>query len=176
MLQTSSSFPKTTWISGCRRRRQRCPGCSPDARNARNGTPDADPEELGGRPPERLASHPADGTAELGERSTDPAGEVATGVQVDEPVAEGPEGEVDVIFRAHLGADLHRFGGQLGGIAIEALDGGESMALEEHEKLGCNQSGIHTDIMFGSPEVTMVASQSRKGEVALIEQGRWVVA
>ncbi len=58
----------------------------------------------------------------------------------------------------------------------QALDGGESMALEEHEKLGCNQSGIHTDIMFGSPEVTMVASQSRRGEVALIDQGRWVVA
>ncbi|MCP4660469.1 MAG: aminopeptidase [bacterium] len=56
------------------------------------------------------------------------------------------------------------------------LDGGEAMSLAEREKLGCNQSGIHTDVMFGSPEVTMVAAKSRKGEMVLIDQGHWTAA
>ncbi|MCP4663679.1 MAG: aminopeptidase, partial [bacterium] len=40
-------------------------------------------------------------------------------------------------------------------------------------QLGFNQSAIHTDIMFGSPEVTVVATQSREDEVVLLEGGRW---
>ncbi len=54
-----------------------------------------------------------------------------------------------------------------------AVAGGESMTLRELEELGVNQSATHTDIMFGSPEVTIVATRSREGEVVLIDRGQW---
>ncbi len=36
-----------------------------------------------------------------------------------------------------------------------------------------NRSVIHTDIMFGSTEVTIVATKTREGEVVLIDRGEW---
>ena len=61
----------------------------------------------------------------------------------------------------------------LGKAFASAVDGGESMDLRQLEALGLNQSNIHTDIMFGSAEVTIVATESREGEVGLIDRGRW---
>lgn len=54
-----------------------------------------------------------------------------------------------------------------------ALRGGEEMGQSELEEVGANASAIHTDVMFGSPEVTIRATESRDGEVLLIENGRW---
>ncbi len=54
-----------------------------------------------------------------------------------------------------------------------ALDGGTEMSAAELEELGCNTSTIHTDIMFGSEDVTIVATRSREGEVVLLERGHW---
>ncbi|MCP4658541.1 MAG: aminopeptidase [bacterium] len=53
------------------------------------------------------------------------------------------------------------------------VSGGESMSLRELEELGCNQSAHHTDIMFGSTEITIVATESREGEVVLVDRGCW---
>jgi aminopeptidase len=50
---------------------------------------------------------------------------------------------------------------------------GGSMAPRQLAALGCNQSGVHADVMFGSAEMTIVATRSREGEVVLIEQGNW---
>ncbi len=60
----------------------------------------------------------------------------------------------------------------LGNGFAQAVAGDESMSSQELEGLGVNRSLIHTDIMFGSKEV-MVVARSREGEVALIERGRW---
>lgn len=54
-----------------------------------------------------------------------------------------------------------------------ALDGGEEMSRQELDEVGCNVSVIHTDIMIGSPEVTITATKSAEGEVVLIENGEW---
>lgn len=39
--------------------------------------------------------------------------------------------------------------------------------------MGCNRSVIHTDIMFGSTEVSVIATDTREGEVVLIDRGSW---
>lgn len=51
--------------------------------------------------------------------------------------------------------------------------GGES-SPSQLDAAGCNRSAIHTDIPFGSPEITVVATQTRQGEVVLLERGAWV--
>lgn len=64
-----------------------------------------------------------------------------------------------------------------------ALGLGISFALADSEKLsdgflasiGCNTSAVHTDIMFGSPEVSVVATRTREGRVVLLEGGVWQV-
>lgn len=54
-----------------------------------------------------------------------------------------------------------------------ALRGGEEMGAEEKASLGFNISRIHTDIMFGSPEVSVIATETREGAVTLIDRGHW---
>lgn len=61
----------------------------------------------------------------------------------------------------------------LGKAYATALEGGSRMSSAELAELGCNDSAIHTDIMFGSPEVTVVATKTKEGEVVLIERGGW---
>ena len=39
--------------------------------------------------------------------------------------------------------------------------------------MGFNASLVHTDVMFGSPEVSVVATASHDGEVVVIERGSW---
>ncbi|MEM1202077.1 MAG: aminopeptidase [Acidobacteriota bacterium] len=56
-----------------------------------------------------------------------------------------------------------------------ALEDGEHLSARELAELGCNTSSIHTDIMFGSPEVSVTASTA-EGDVPLIERGRWTAA
>ena len=47
------------------------------------------------------------------------------------------------------------------------------MSSQELVEMGFNQSDVHTDIMFGSKEVKIVATRNREGEVVLIDRGRW---
>ncbi|MEM6793867.1 MAG: aminopeptidase [Acidobacteriota bacterium] len=54
-----------------------------------------------------------------------------------------------------------------------AIEGGESMSESDKAAIGCNASTIHTDIMFGSPEVSVIATETREGEVTLIDNGHW---
>ena len=61
----------------------------------------------------------------------------------------------------------------LGQAYAQAIAGSESMEPRQLEALGVNRSAIHTDVMFGSPAVTIVATESREGEVVLIDRGRW---
>ncbi len=59
---------------------------------------------------------------------------------------------------------------------LNGVTGGEAMSSRELESLGVNHSTIHTDVMFGSTSVRVVATESREGEVVLIDRGRWAVA
>lgn len=43
------------------------------------------------------------------------------------------------------------------------------------DSIGCNSSTIHTDICFGSPEVSIVATKSARGAVTLLDGGAWGV-
>lgn len=53
------------------------------------------------------------------------------------------------------------------------LKGGEELSAARLAELGFNSSSIHTDIMYGSPEVSITATKTREGEVPLIENGQW---
>ncbi len=55
----------------------------------------------------------------------------------------------------------------------QAVAGDASVSPRRLEELGVNRSAIHSDLMFGSKEVTVVASECREGEVVLIDRGRW---
>lgn len=61
----------------------------------------------------------------------------------------------------------------LGKAYATCLQGGPSMSADELEALGCNDSMIHTDIMYGSSAVSITATQSARGEVPLIIDGQW---
>ncbi len=58
------------------------------------------------------------------------------------------------------------------GLAM-CLAGGETMTLQELEAEGCNPSTSHIDVPFGSTDVRIVATESRKGEVVVLERGIW---
>ncbi len=62
----------------------------------------------------------------------------------------------------------------LGQAYLNGIDGGEAMSTRRLDRLGVNHSAIHTDVMFGSASVSVVASTSREGEVVLMDRGRWV--
>ena len=61
----------------------------------------------------------------------------------------------------------------LGQAYSSGIAGGDAMSASELERLGVNRSAIHTDVMFGSALVSVVASESREGEVVLIDRGQW---
>ncbi len=61
----------------------------------------------------------------------------------------------------------------LGRAYASGIAGGVTMTPAELDAVGYNRSVIHTDIMFGSTEVTITASNSREGEVVLIDRGAW---
>ncbi len=53
------------------------------------------------------------------------------------------------------------------------LEGGEELSAARLAELGFNNSSIHTDIMYGSPEFSITATRTREGEVPLIVRGEW---
>ncbi len=61
----------------------------------------------------------------------------------------------------------------LGQAYASGIAGGETMGSRQLDRLGVNRSAIHTDVMFGSASVSVVATESREGEVVLIDRGRW---
>ncbi|MEM7349409.1 MAG: aminopeptidase [Acidobacteriota bacterium] len=61
----------------------------------------------------------------------------------------------------------------LGQAYTNGLDGGATMTASELDAVGYNRSVIHTDLMFGSTEVSVTATRSREGEVVLIDHGEW---
>lgn len=94
-------------------------------------------------------------------------GELAL-VGADSPIAESG------LFFEHTLYDENAWAHvALGQAYTTGLRGGESKSQAALGALGCNVSAIHTDIMIGSPEVSVTATRSRDGEVPLIVEGRW---
>ena len=61
----------------------------------------------------------------------------------------------------------------LGQAYLNGVTGAGTMKPRDLEDLGVNHSGIHTDIMFGSPSVSVIASKCQEGEIVLIDCGKW---
>lgn len=95
-------------------------------------------------------------------------GEVAL-VGSDSPIAESG------LFFEHTLFDENAWPHvALGQAYSTALHGGEDLTRAELDDLGANSSAIHTDIMFGSPEVTITATDCANGEpTVLIDRGKW---
>ena len=53
------------------------------------------------------------------------------------------------------------------------LRGADRLSNEDLTTLGCNSSAIHTDICFGSPDVSIVATKTNRGEVVLLDGDAW---
>lgn len=56
---------------------------------------------------------------------------------------------------------------------LSGLRGGEGLTANELDEIGYNRSAIHVDVPFGTSEVDVVATVSRRGEVPLLEKGLW---
>lgn len=88
----------------------------------------------------------------------------------DSPVAQSKK--IFYHFLLDENAAAHAALGQ--GFAT-CLDFGGETSPSQLEAAGCNHSVIHTDIPFGSPEITVVATHTCQGEVLLLERGRWAL-
>lgn len=95
-------------------------------------------------------------------------GEIAL-VGSDSPIAQSG------IFFEHTLFDENAWPhAALGQAYSTALRGGEDLSRAELDELGANSSSIHTDIMFGSPEVTITATDCADSEpTVLIDRGEW---
>lgn len=115
------------------------------------------------------ASHGADSFAQWVD--SDPGarhlGEVAL-VGLDSPIAQS-----GVFFEHTLLDENASCHVALGKAYATCLEGGSAMTSDQLEALGCNESVIHTDLMFGSAEVSVTAVESAQGEVPLIVDGSW---
>jgi aminopeptidase len=61
----------------------------------------------------------------------------------------------------------------LGQAYTAGIENGSEMPARELAELGFNSSTIHTDIMVGSPQVSIHAAVSNEGVVTLIDRGQW---
>jgi len=86
----------------------------------------------------------------------------------DSPIAQG-----GIFFENTLYDENAWSHAALGSGYANGLRGGPEMSRRELDEHGCNTSIIHTDIMFGSTEVSVVASRCREGEVLLLDRGNW---
>lgn len=89
-------------------------------------------------------------------------------VAQDSPIAESGLFFEHTLFDENASAHV-----ALGRAYATALADGPSLTSRQLAELGCNHSAIHTDVMFGSPEVSVTATRTNEGEVVLIDNGRW---
>lgn len=95
-------------------------------------------------------------------------GEVAL-VGIDSPIYETKHVFEEILFdenaACHIAIGLaYRF----------CIQGAEKMSPEELEKIGCNTSVIHTDMMISDDQVNVVAEWKNGKKIELIQKGRWV--
>jgi aminopeptidase len=64
----------------------------------------------------------------------------------------------------------------LGSAYLSALDGGTELTEDERAAAGLNESGVHEDVMLGSPEVDVDGLASDGSATAIVRDDRWVLA
>ena len=55
------------------------------------------------------------------------------------------------------------------------MKNGENLDKETLSKLGCNDSAIHVDFMFGTPDLNVVGIDKDNNEVVLFKDGNFVI-
>jgi len=94
-------------------------------------------------------------------------GEVAL-VGIDSPVYQSGLVFEEILFDENAACHI-----AVGSSYKFCLAGGESMEKSELEKIGANESSVHTDMMISSAEVDVKAYTRAGKEVLLIEKGAW---
>lgn len=89
-------------------------------------------------------------------------------VSSDSPLARSQHFFDHILLDENAGSHVALGNGWKMAFGVDPLD--DEIALESQ---GLNRSAIHTDIVFGSPEVTISASDSIQGEVVLLDGGSW---
>jgi aminopeptidase len=95
-------------------------------------------------------------------------GEVAL-VGIDSPIFQ--EGVVfeEILFDENAACHI-----AVGSAYQFCINGGPEMSKEELEKIGCNDSTVHTDMMISDETVSVTAILHNGERVPLLKDGRWV--
>jgi aminopeptidase len=95
-------------------------------------------------------------------------GEVAL-VGIDSPVYQSGRVFQEILYDENAACHI-----AIGSAYKFCVDGGDSYSKEELEKLGCNESKAHTDMMISSEEVDVTAYAFDGGKHQIIKNGAWV--
>lgn len=96
-------------------------------------------------------------------------GEVAL-VGIDSPIFQSGLVFEEILFDENAACHI-----AIGSAYKFCLEDGASMTAEELEKVGCNDSRVHTDFMISSPEVHVEAETYSGEKFYLIKDGNWSV-
>lgn len=95
-------------------------------------------------------------------------GEVAL-VGIDSPVYQSGTVFRETLFDENAACHI-----AIGSAYRFCLQGGPVMSDEELDKLGCNFSNVHSDMMISSEEVDVTATTYGGERIVLLHQGQWV--
>jgi len=96
-------------------------------------------------------------------------GEVAL-VGVDSPIYESGIIFEEILYDENAACHI-----AIGSAYKFCIEGGDNLSEKEAEKIGCNESSVHTDMMISSPEVDCVATTYEGEKVKLIVNGAWAI-
>jgi aminopeptidase len=88
---------------------------------------------------------------------------------------DSPIGESATVFEQRLLDENAAAHVAVGFGYLGALRRGEDLTAQELDEIGLNRSAVHVDVPFGTSEVDVLATMSRRGEVPLLEKGLWVL-
>ncbi|MFQ5559683.1 MAG: aminopeptidase [Nitrospinota bacterium] len=94
-------------------------------------------------------------------------GEVAL-VGVDSPVYQSGHIFEEILFDENAACHI-----AVGSAYKFCIEGGDSMTGEELEKIGFNESSVHTDMMISSEEVRVTAHTYSGEKISLLTDGKW---
>lgn len=96
-------------------------------------------------------------------------GEVAL-VGVDSPIFQSGIVFEEILFDENAACHI-----AIGSAYKFCVQGGETMEQEELEKIGCNESSVHTDMMISSEEVNVTGETWAGASVELLQDGKWLI-
>jgi aminopeptidase len=94
-------------------------------------------------------------------------GEVAL-VGTDSPIYQSGRVFEEILFDENAACHI-----AIGFAYRFCVDGSEKMSPEDLEKVGCNTSSVHTDMMISSDQVDVIAECYSGKSIPLIQKGKW---